>query len=88
MKSFMTASKAVSSQETLDAIKCNDTAKPIGEVCTSSNLDNFLENPDHELRVSYTCPETESTKYVSDKTTGIEMDSLDVQVNIPIHYKF
>lgn len=86
MKSFMAAAREMPTQGALKAIQAGEPVKPIGEVCRSTNLDQFLENPEHELRVSYSLPETESTRYVSDKTTGIELDSLDVQVRLYKRY--
>ena len=47
--------------------------EPIGNACSSNNLDKVLNNENIELKVSYKVPESEGAKYVSEKTTGMEL---------------
>ena len=48
----------------------------------SKILEDFLQNNEEiELKVSYPIPECESVKYVSDKTTGMEIVPIEAQVS-------
>ena len=50
-----------------------EPGQPIQEVCASQKLEQVLDDPNVELKVSYKIPESEAAKYVSEKTTGMEM---------------
>lgn len=50
-----------------------EPGQPIQEVCASQKLEEVLDDPNVELKVSYKVPESEAAKYVSEKTTGMEM---------------
>ena len=50
-----------------------EPGQPIQEVCASQKLEEVLHDPNVELKVSYKVPESEAAKYVSEKTTGMEM---------------
>ena len=65
-------------EEIKEEIK-NEPRKQMNDVCSSVELDKFLQDPSAELKVSYSVPECESVKYVSDKTTGMDYN-LEAQV--------
>ena len=68
----------IAKEEIKEEIK-KEPRKPMNDVCSSVALDEFLQDPSAELKVSYTVPECESVKYVSDKTTGMDYN-LEAQV--------
>ena len=70
----------IAKEEIKEEIK-KEPRKPMNDVCSSVALDEFLQDPSAELKVSYTVPECESVKYVSDKTTGMDYN-LEAQVRI------
>ena len=70
----------IAKEEIKEEIK-KEPRKPMNDVCSSVALDEFLQDPSAELKVSYTVPECESVKYVSDKTTGMDYN-LEAQVLI------
>ena len=49
-------------------------------VCSSQILDEVLQDPNAELKVSYKVPESEAAKYVSVKTTGMEHPPEDLVI--------
>ena len=68
----------IAKEEIKEEIK-KEPRKPMNDVCSSVALDEFLQDPSAELKVSYSVPECESVKYVSDKTTGMDYN-LEAQV--------
>ena len=73
MKNYVKES-VIDLTESPEKPKTREPGQPINEVCTSENLEKVLQDPKGvELKVSYKVPESEAAKYVSDKTTGMEI---------------
>ena len=69
MKDYVQAEKEAKERQPRGPVE------PIGTVCSSDKLDEVLTKGD--LKVSYKVPECEAVKYVSDKTTGMELPPVD-----------
>ena len=72
MKNYVKESVIDLTGEDQERPKTRQPGQPINEVCASENLEKVLQEG-VELKVSYKVPESEAAKYVSDKTTGMEI---------------